>query len=101
MIKIINNENFEKEILKADKPILLDFYATWCGPCQMLSPIIEELSNEHPEYCFAKVNVDENTEIARAFKVASIPMLLVFKNGEVTNKAIGLCSKEEILDMFR
>lgn len=96
----ISKQNFE-EIKNGSKPVLLDFYAVWCGPCRMVSPIVEEIASEHPEYVVGKINVDEEPELAQQFKVVSIPSLFVLKNGEVVNSAIGARSKAEILDMMK
>lgn len=91
---------FESEVLTSEKPVLVDFFATWCGPCMMVAPIVEEIANEHPELKICKVDVDEEPEIARDFQIMSIPTLLVFKDGELTAKAVGARSKEQILDMI-
>lgn len=96
----VNKNIFENEILKSEKPVLLDFYADWCGPCQMIAPIIHELADEHPEYIFGKINVDENMDLAQLFGVVSIPMLAVIKNGKMVNQTVGLTGKEEILKML-
>ena len=99
MMKISKNE-FEKEVLQNDVPVLIDFYADWCGPCKMLSPIVEEISKEHPEIKVVKVNVDEQGELAGQFGVMSIPTLVVMKNGEVTNSSVGYRPKADILKMI-
>lgn len=96
----ITKENFEKEVLKSDKPVLLDFFAVWCGPCRILSPIIDEIAEEHPEIKVGKINVDEQPELASAYDVMSIPTVFVIKNGEVTNKAMGARPKAQILAML-
>lgn len=96
----LTNENFENEVIKSDKPVLIDFWATWCGPCQMIAPIIEEIANEKNDIKVCKVNVDEEPELASAFQVASIPMLAVVKNGEVTNTAVGYMPKESVLQLL-
>lgn len=96
----INTENFEKEVLGSDRPVLVDFWASWCGPCRMVIPIVEELAREHPEYKIAKVNVDEEPELASRFGIMSIPSLLVFKEGEVVNQSVGARPKAQILELL-
>ncbi len=93
----INNSNFD-EVMKSEKTVLLDFYADWCGPCRMVSPLVDEIAEENPEYLVGKVNVDEETELAQKFEVASIPMLVVLKNGKIVNKMVGARPKKDILN---
>ncbi len=97
----ITKDNFENEVMKSDKPVLIDFYADWCGPCRMVAPIIEEIAAEHPEYKVCKVNVDEEGELAQAFEVVSIPMLAVVKDGKITANAVGARPKTEILNLLK
>ena len=98
----ITKENFENEVLKSDIPVLIDFWATWCGPCQMMSPIIAELADEYEGKAkICKVNVDEEGELAAKYNIMSIPTLLFFNKGNVVNTAVGLHSKQEILDLIR
>lgn len=92
-------ENFEQEVLKSDKPVLVDFYADWCGPCKMMAPVIEQISNEETDIKVGKINIDENIEIAQKYKVMSIPMFIAFKNGEVAAKTLGAQPKEEVLKL--
>lgn len=96
----ITKSNFEESVLNSDKTVLLDFYADWCGPCKMLSPIVEEIAAEYPEIVVGKVNVDEDGELAMKFGVMSIPALFAVKDGEVINKTVGYSPKEEILAML-
>ncbi len=98
---VITNDNFEAEVVKSDKPVLLDFWAPWCGPCQMLSPIVDKIAAEHDEIKVGKVNVDENEDLAMKFKTMSIPTLLVFKDGSEVNRSVGVISKSEILDLVK
>ena len=92
---------FEQEVLNSDIPVLVDFWATWCGPCMMLSPIVEEIANElSGTVMVGKVNVDEEGELAVKFGITSIPTLMVFKNGQVTNTAVGYRTKEEIIKLI-
>ena len=96
----ISRENFQTEVLKADRPVLLDFWAPWCGPCRMMVPIIEEIANERADIKVGKINVDEQPELASAFGVMSIPTLLVMKNGKVVNQSMGARPKKDILAML-
>lgn len=96
----INKSNFQKEVMESEKTVLLDFWASWCGPCRMLSPIIDEIAEEHSEIKVGKVNVDEEQELAASFKVMSIPSLFVIKGGEVVNQAVGARPKSQILAML-
>ena len=97
----ITNDNFQSEVLDCDKTVLLDFYADWCGPCRMVSPIVDAIAEEHPEYKVGKVNVDEENQLATTFGVMSIPSLFVLKNGEVVNQSVGAKTKAQILDMLK
>ena len=96
----INKNNYEQEVLKSDKVVLLDFYAQWCGPCKMIAPTLEEIAaeNEHIKVC--KIDVDEVPELARQFKVTSIPLLVVMKDGKIVNQALGARPKDAILKLI-
>lgn len=97
----LTNKNFKEEVFKSEKPVLVDFFATWCGPCQMLAPIITEIAEENGDKIkVAKVNVDEQQELAIKYDVSSIPTLIVFKNGDIANKIVGFHSKEEIINIL-
>ena len=99
-VMVINKENFQNEVLNSDKPVLLDFYADWCGPCRMVGPIVEEIAGERSDIKVGKINVDEQSGLAAQFGVMSIPMLAVIKNGEVVNRSVGARPKEQILAML-
>ena len=96
----INKENFASEVLNSNKPVLLDFYADWCGPCRMVGPIVSEIANERSDVKVGKINVDEQPELAAQFQVMSIPMLAVIKNGKLENQVAGYRSKEQIEAML-
>ena len=92
----LTKENFAQEVLQSDKPVLVDFWATWCGPCRMMAPVVEELDAVHPEYKFGKVNVDEEPALAQAFREQSIPMLVLLRDNAVVAAAVGAQSKEQL-----
>ena len=96
----ITKENFEAEVLKSDKPVLVDFYAVWCGPCKMIAPILEEIAAEREDIKVCKINVDEEPELAAQYQVVSIPSLFVIENGEVKNQSLGARPKPQILEML-
>ncbi len=93
----VTNSNFNEEVINSDKPVLLDFWASWCGPCRMVSPIVDEISEEREDIKVGKVNVDEEGELAQKFGIMSIPTLIVMKDGQIANKAVGAMPKENIL----
>lgn len=96
----ITKENFEQEVLNSKNTVLLDFYADWCGPCRMVAPTVEEIAEENEHLTVGKINVDEQMELAIRFKVTSIPLLVVMKDGQVVNQALGARSKDQILAML-
>ena len=96
----ITKENFQEEVMKSEKPVLLDFWASWCGPCRMVSPTVDEIAEEMPEIKVGKVNVDEQQELASSFNVMSIPTLIVMENGKVVDQAVGVRPKRQIVSML-
>ncbi len=96
----INKENFQNEVINSNKPVLLDFYADWCGPCRMVSPIVDEIAEERADIKVGKINVDEQPELAAQFQVMNIPMLAVVKDGKIVNQAVGARPKAQILAML-
>lgn len=96
----LTEQSFEEEVIKSDRPVLVDFFATWCGPCKMLHPIIEEIAEEHSEYKVCKIDVDEERGLAMRFGVMSIPTVIIFKNGEISDTVVGLRSKYDLLDLL-
>ena len=96
----ITKDNFETEVLNSEKPVLLDFWASWCGPCRMVSPIIDKIAEERLDIKVGKINVDEQPQLASQFGVMSIPMLVVLKDGAIVNKTVGARPKEMILDLL-
>ncbi|MBE6793416.1 MAG: thioredoxin [Ruminococcaceae bacterium] len=96
----ITKDNFNKEVMETDKVVLLDFWATWCGPCQMIAPILEEVAEECPDATIGKIDVDKEQELAMSFRIESIPTLIVMKNGKAVAKAVGLRAKNQIIEMI-
>lgn len=97
----VNKDNFQQEVLESSKPVLLDFWAAWCMPCRMLSPILDEIAEETDEFKICKINVDEEGDLAMQFKVMSIPTLVVMKNGEEVNRSLGVIPKDDVLDLMK
>ena len=97
----INKNNFHEEVLNSEKSVLIDFFADWCGPCQRVLPVIDEIARENPDIKVGKINVDEQPELASRFRVYTIPALFVFKNGQITKQAIGVQSKQKLLAMVK
>ncbi len=96
----VTKENFEEVVLQNEKPVLLDFWATWCGPCQMMSPIVDEIAESDARFTVGKINVDEQSELAMKFGIVSIPTLIVMKDGKAVDQTVGLCQKEKLLAML-
>ncbi len=96
----VTTANFDAEVVRSEKTVLLDFYADWCGPCKMLAPIVEELSNERPDIKVCKTNVDDDPELANRFGISSIPTIIIMKDGKITNKAVGYRSKEQLIALL-
>ena len=96
----VTKDNFQEQVLNASNTVLLDFWATWCGPCRMVAPIVEEIAAENPGITLGKINVDEEMELAMQFGITSIPTLVVMKDGQLVNKAIGYAPKKEILKLL-
>ncbi len=101
MVVKINEENFESVVMNSEKPVLIDFYATWCGPCQMVSPIVDEIAEQYPEYVVGKIDVDEENALAMRFGIVSIPTLVCVKNGKISAKQVGFAQKDRILEMLK
>lgn len=99
-VNVITNANFNEEVMNSEKPVLIDFWASWCGPCRMLSPVIDKIAQEHDEIKVCKVNVDEEPELAGRFGVMSIPTVVAMKNGKVVAQSVGVRPKEAILSMI-
>ena len=97
----ITSENFDSEVLHSEKPVLLDFFAVWCGPCKMLSPVVEKIAGEHPEIKVGKVNIDEEPSLAERFGIMSVPTLVVVKNGEVVRTSVGFRPESAVLALLQ
>lgn len=101
MVLEVTSNNFEEEVLKNEKTVLVDFYADWCGPCKMLAPIVDEVANENEEIKVCRINIDENENLAVEYGIMSIPTLVVIKNGEEINRTVGVVGKSDILEMVK
>ena len=99
-LKHINESEFEEQVLKSEKPVIVDFFATWCGPCKMLGPVLEEVAEQHQDVVIVKVDIDENMALAQKFGLMSVPTLMIFKNGEEVGREIGFRQKEEIEEII-
>ena len=99
-VMTITKENFEAQVLDSKEPVLVDFWASWCGPCRMLSPVVDEIAGEREDIKVGKINVDEQMELAQQFRIVSIPTLVVMKDGQIANKAVGAMPKEDILALL-
>ena len=100
-VSVLNQSNFEETVLRSDKPVLVDFWASWCGPCKMLSPIVEQLAQEHPELSVCKVNVDEQPALAQRYNIMGIPALLFFQDGKMVRSTVGLQPKAALEQLIR
>ena len=100
MIKEINKDNFKTEVLESDKSVLVDFYATWCGPCRMMEPILEEMSEEESDIKYCKIDTDEAMELAKEYGIMTIPCIIAFKDGNEINRSVGLTDKSNLLKLF-
>ena len=100
-VTVVTNSNFKEEVLSADKPVIVDFWASWCGPCKMLSPVVEEISETEDSVKVCSVNVDDEMELAESFGISSIPSLLVFKGGQLVNQSVGVIGRDQILELAK
>jgi len=99
-VTVITKDNFNNEVMNSEKPVLIDFWASWCGPCRMVSPIVDEIADEVSSVKVVKINVDEQPELAQKYDIMSIPTLMVMKNGKIVNKSVGAKSKQSLIEML-
>jgi len=97
----ITKENFEQEVLKAEKPVLVDFFATWCGPCKMIGPVVEQIASENDDISVVKIDIDEEPELASKYQVTGVPTIMLFKGGEVKDISVGVVPKSKLESMFK
>ena len=100
MTTAVTKENFESEVLKSDKPVLVEFWAAWCGPCKMMSPIVDQFSEEYPNIKVCKINSDEQPELSATFNILSIPTVIAFKDGKMINQSVGVAPKDRLAALF-
>lgn len=100
-VTVITKDNFNNEVMNSEKPVLIDFWASWCGPCRMVSPIVDEIADEVSSVKVVKINVDEQPELAQKYDIMSIPTLMVMKNGKIVNKSVGAKSKQSLIEMLK
>ena len=96
----VNEENFEEEVLQSEKPVLVDFFAEWCGPCKMLSPVVDSVAEEMPQIKVCKIDIDDSIELAQQYRVMSVPTLLIFQNGKVIDQSVGVIPRDRLLEML-
>lgn len=96
----VNEENFEEEVLQSEKPVLVDFFAEWCGPCKMLSPVVDSIAEEMPQIKVCKIDIDDSIELAQQYRVMSVPTLLIFQNGKVIDQSVGVIPRDRLLEML-
>lgn len=101
MAEVIKTQDFEEKVMKSEKPVLVDFFATWCGPCKMMAPVVDEIAAENPDIAVYKVDIDESEGLAARFGIMSVPTFIAMKDGELTGKVIGAMGKQALLNLFK